>query len=407
MWNLHAQTTFIENWHYGFPSRYEGANSFASAAEAKYTFSFSFYLDCRLWKGAELVYNPEFFQGYGLSHTLGIAGYPNGEAIKSGFPHVHYNTSRLFLRQTIGLGGGTEKMEDAVNQLPADMDVNRLVLTVGKFAPGDFFDDNAYSHDSRTQFMNWALWESGAWDCPSDVVGFTVGGAVEWRTKDGSLRYGIMMEPRETNSPSLDPRVRDAFGQILQYDFRYSLGGGLDGTIRPFVFWNRANMGLYRATGVQPAPPDIAPARAYRSKEGLGVSWDQALTQDLGVFARLSWNDGRSEEIAFSEIDRSAAAGLSLKGSPWGRVDDVVGLAAAINGLTSDHRHYLERGGTGFLVGDGALNYGSEEVLECYYSLRVLKTLWLTPDYQYIEHPGYNRDRGGIPVYGIRAHVAF
>jgi high affinity Mn2+ porin len=254
--------------------------------------------------------------------------------------------------------------------------------------------------------MNWALWESGAWDSPGDVLGFTGAAAVEWHTPGASWRYAAMMEPREANSNSLDPHIGKALGQILECDLRYSLGGQ-SGAARPFLYCNRANMGLYSAADARSSPPDIAATRAYRSKEGLGLSWDQALAAGIGAFARLSWNDGRTEDITFSEIDRSAAAGLSLTGSLWGRREDVLGIAGVANGLSPSHRAYLAEGGTGFLLGDGKLNYGAEEILELYYRCQVAKWLQMGPDVQYIEHPGYNRDRGGFAVYAIRAHAEY
>jgi len=216
-----------------------------------------------------------------------------------------------------------------------------------------------------------------------------------------------VMEPLETNSPSLDPRLRRAFGQILEFDHGTSLGQGRDGVLRPFVYVNHANMGLFTAADAQPGVPDIAATREYRTKEGLGVSWDQALSPDWGVFTRLSWNDGHTEDIAYSEIDRSAAAGVSLKGTSWSRPDDAVGVAGALDGLASEHKKYLERGGIGFVIGDGALSYAPEEIVEAYYSLRLCKWLSLSPDFQYIEHPGYNSARGGVAVYAVRAHLEF
>lgn len=405
-WSLHAQSTFVDQWHYAFPSPYEGPNSFSPAPEEEQTVSVSLYLGRSLWSGAALYYDPELFQGYGLSQVLGIAAFPSGEAIKSGFPHFHYNTSRLYFQQVIGLGGPTEKIDEGADQVGQEVDVDRLVLSVGKFAASDFFDANAYSQDSRTQFLNWALLASGAWDEPGDLLGFTDGAVVEWNTKNAELHYGILMEPTETNSASLDHRLDKAFGQILQYDIRYALPGGLAGTLRPFVYWNRAYMGLFSSADAE-ADPDIATTRAYRSKEGLGLSWDQALGASVGVFARLSWNDGRAEDIAYSDIDRSAAAGVSLSGSGWGRPGDTVGLAGAIDGLSPEHRRYLEEGGVGFVLGDGALDYGPEEIVEGYYSIALFGHVWLSPDWQYVEHPGYNRDRGGLSVYAVRAHVEF
>ncbi len=405
-WTLHTQSTYIDQWHYGFPSPYAGPESFTAASESAATFSVSLFLGRRLWDGAAVYYNPEIFQGYGLSRTLGIAGFPNGEAVKSGFANLHYNTSRLYLQQVVGLGGPREKIDDDQDQVAESVDVDRLVFSVGKFSANDFFDNNAYSHDSRTQFLNWALWESGAWDYPADVVGFTAGAVAEWNTQNGELHYGIFMEPSVANGARLDPHLTQAYGQILQYDIRYALSGDRTGTLRPFVYWNRAHMGLYAAADGENTP-DIATTRTYRSKVGFGLSWDQALNANLGAFSRLSWDDGRTETFAFTEIDRSAAAGLSEKGTPWGRPDDVTGLAAVVNGLAPDHRRYLEEGGESFILGDGALDYGPEEIVEWYYRINLSAHLSLSPDWQYIEHPGYNRDRGGVSVYAVRAHVEF
>lgn len=405
-WSLHAQSTLIYQWHYGFPSPYEGPNSFGADPEGRHTLSVSVFLARNLWEGATLVYTPEGFQGAGLSHTLGLAGYPNGEAIKAGFPNLHYNTSRLYLRQVIGLGGAKEKLDDGPQQTAQEVDVNRITVTVGKVAANDSFDDNAYSHDARSQFCNWALWESGAWDAPGDVLGFTGAVSVEWNTPHTTLRYGLFMEPTVANSAILDSHVRDAHGQMLQYDVRYTAGSLGTGTVRPFVYWNRANMGDYAAAGAM-AAPDIAASRRYRDKWGAGVSWDQAIGADGGVFARISWNDGATEDMAFSEIDRSLALGGSWKGAAWHRKDDTVGLAVVESGLSSPHRQYLERGGIGFLLGDGALDYGAEQIVEAYYACRIVDHLTLGPDWQYFEHPAYNRDRGGFSVYAVRAHAEF
>jgi high affinity Mn2+ porin len=361
-----------------------------------------------LWADTELYYEPEVFQGHGLSDTLGMAGFPNGEAVKAAFPNFHYNTSKLFIRQTFGLGGETEKVEDDQNQVAGSYDVNRIVLTVGKFAASDFFDANAYSHDTRTQFLNWSLWESAAWDYPADVVGYTGGFVAEWNTKDWMLHYGIFMEPTEVNGARLDYHLLDAHGQIIEFDRRYTVGD-LSGVLRPFVFWNQARMGDY-ADAV--ASADISDAlsrsRAYRSKAGFGISWEQQLAKDLGAFVRLSWDDGRTESFAFTEVDRSLAAGLSLNGGPWGRKDDVLGLAGVVNAIAPSHKAYLAAGGTeGLILGDGALNYGPEEILEAYYSWRVVKWLSISPDFQYAVHPGYNRDRGPVPIYALRAHIEY
>ena len=255
-WTLHEQATWIDQANPAFNSDYQGLNSFRSEAESARTFSFSIFLGYRLWTDTEIYYNPEELQGHGLSGTVGIAGFPNGEGGKASFPNFHYNTSRLFIRQTFELGGGTQKAEDDQNQVARDYDVDRITLSVGKFSASDLFDANDYTHDPRTQFMNWALLESAAWDFPADALGYTVGFVAEWNTKDWAIRYGIFMEPTVSNGTMLDPRVQEAHGQILEFDRRYA-AGDLSGTFRPFVYWNQAHMGNY-ADAL--ANPEIADA---------------------------------------------------------------------------------------------------------------------------------------------------
>ena len=407
-WSLHGQATWIDQGHPSFNSPYEGPNSLEGNSENERTFSMSIFMGYRVWAGTEVYLEPEAFQGHGLSNTLGMAGFPNGEAVKAAFPNLHYNTSKVFIRQTFGLGGETEKIEDDQNQVAGVYDVNRITLTVGKFSAGDNFDDNAYSHDTRTQFLNWALWESAAWDYPADVVGYTAGLEADWNTKDWTLRYGVFMEPTEPNGARFDYHVLDAHGQILEFDRRYS-AGDLAGTVRPFVYWNEARMGNYEDALAAPDLGDaLSQSRAYRSKVGLGMSWDQQLAKDLGAFVRLSWDDGRSESFAFTEVDRSAAAGQSLGGDRWGRKADTLGVAGVVNGIVPSHQAYLAAGGTeGLILGDGALNYGPEEILEAYYSWQAVTWLSLSPDFQYAVHPGYNRDRGPVVIYALRAHLAY
>jgi high affinity Mn2+ porin len=407
-WSIHEQATWIDQAHPSFPSPYEGPNSLTADSQAERTFSFSLFLGYRVLPSTELYFEPEVFQGHGLSGTLGVAGFPNGEAVKAAYPNLHYNTSKVFLRQTIGLGGEQEKIEDDQNQVAGSLDVDRIILTVGKFAASDFFDGNAYSHDTRSQFLNWSLWESAAWDYPADVVGYTAGFVAEWNTKHWMLHYGIFMEPTVSNGARLDHHLIHAHGQILQLDRRYAVGE-LTGTLRPFVFWNQARMGSYEEALAGPdITTSLVDSRSYRSKAGFGLSWDQQLKTSLGAFARLSWDDGRTESFAFTEIDRSAALGLAMQGDSWGRKDDTVGLAAVANAIAPSHREYLAEGGPqGLVLGDGALNYGPEEIVEAYYGVRAVKWLTISPDFQYAMHPGYNRDRGPVPIYSIRVHVEY
>jgi high affinity Mn2+ porin len=405
-WTFHAQTTFIEQAHPGFAADYSGPNSLDPSGEEKHTASLTLFMGHTLWAGAALYYDPEMTEGQGLSDTTGIAAFPNGEGTRASSNSPVYDTARLFIRQVINLGGKSSKVEDDQNQIAQSEDDNRLTLTAGKLSATDIFDTNAYSHDPRTQFLNWALVDDGAWDYPADAKGYTGGFAAEWTFATHTLRYGIFMEPQVANELPLDARVDKAYGQVLEWEERYQADGH-PGALRPMVFWNRAHMGLYQAALEESNPPDIALSRAYRSKAGAGLNWEQEVADGVGVFARAGFDDGRTETWAYTEIDRALSGGVSVNGKDWGRSEDGLGIAGIVSGLSGEHRAYLAAGGDGFILGDGRLDYGPEEVVEIYYLWTPLKWLAITPDYQFVEHPGYNRARGPVSVFGLRIHAEY
>jgi high affinity Mn2+ porin len=403
-WSFHAQSTLVEQWHYGFASPYQGANSLDPGYEDAHTLSATVFLGHSLWTGAGLYLDPEMTQGGGLSGTQGIAGFPNGEATHTagGSNAPQFDVARLFLRQAIGLGGGREPVADDQNQVSGSEDTDRLTLTVGKMSATDIFDNNTYSHDPRTQFLNLALGNNGAWDFPADTKGYTSGFAAEWKQGPGTLRYGVFMEPAQANGKDLDPHLATALGQVVEMEERYAAGGH-PGALRALVFWNRADMGSY-SDALRQAHPDITTTRGYRSKTGAGLNWEQELTKGLGVYARASADDGHTETWAFTEIDRTVSTGLSLAGAAWGRSDDTLGLGGVVDGLSDEHRRYLAAGGYGFGIGDGRLNYGTEDIVETYYNWKPVSWLALAFDYQFIAHPAYNRDRGPVHVLATRLH---
>jgi high affinity Mn2+ porin len=405
-WTLHAQTTYILQMHPGFNSPYEGQNSLDPNQESKHTISVTLFLGHTLWPGAALYYDPEMTQGEGLSDTTGIADFPNGEGSRASSVEPQYDTARLFIRQVVDLGGTSSKVDDDQNQVATQEDEDRLTFTAGKLSATDIFDNNSYSHDARSQFLNWALVDDGAWDYPADAKGYTGGFAAEWTLPTRTLRYGIFMEPKVANELPLDDRIDRAFGQVIEWEERYSVAGR-SGALRALAFWNRAHMGLYQAALEESSPPDITISRAYRSKTGAGLNWEQEVADGVGAFARAGFDDGRTETWAYTEIDESVSGGLSIAGKRWGRADDTLGIAGVASGLSGDHRRYLEAGGYGFIVGDGTLNYDPERVLEAYYALRVAKWLTLTADYQFVENPGYNQDRGPVNVFAVRAHAEY
>jgi high affinity Mn2+ porin len=365
------------------------------------------YIGRRLWEGGELYINPELAQGSGLSDTLGLAGFANGEAQKAGFPVPHPNFARAFIRQTIGLGGEQEKVEDGLNTIAGKRDVSRLTFTVGKMSVGDIFDDNTYSHDPRTTFLNWTIWSAGAFDYPADQVGYTWGAVADFNQNNWALRAGYFMVPRVSNVNQFDGHIAERASTIVELENRYQLFSQ-PGKLRLIGFLNRTNSGSYRETLDNPAfDLDIAQTRRTRSKYGYVVNVEQAINDDLGVFGRWSWNDGKNEIMSFTDVDASLSGGAVLKGAGWGRPDDKIGLAGVVNALSNDHRDFIAAGGLGPLIGDGRLNYQTERVIEAFYALNLRKDMALTFDYQFVTNPAYNADRGPVSIFAARFHAEF
>jgi high affinity Mn2+ porin len=406
-YSVFGQGTVVSQGNWKFRSPYEGQNSLLPILNYRTTETATLFLDTRLWRGADFVFDPEVSGGEGLSGTTGLAGFPNGEATRVGVIQPTPYFARAFLRQTFSLDGDTEKVEAAPNQVAGTRDIDRVTLTVGKMSATDQFDDNRYSHDPRTQFLNWSLMYNGAWDYPANVRGYTYGGTIDLNTRFLAFRYGVFAEPSVANGAPIDPHILKANGHILETDYRYEWDDR-PGTLRVWGYLNHAHMGKYReALAEMPVNPDVTLTRAYRIKYGFGLSWDQELERDLGVFVRAGWNDGQSETWAFTEIDQTVAVGLSLKGSAWRRPRDEVGVALVANGLSDAHKDYLAAGGLGFIIGDGALHYGLEEIAEAYYNWEIKKGINLTADFEGVNNPAYNQDRGPVAIFTIRAHFAY
>lgn len=408
-WAVHGQFTYVEQEVGGFSAPYAGPNSL-TPNRAKETTDLTVYLGARLWSGAEGWINAELDQGFGLDDTLGVAGFPSGEAYKVGKKQPYLRMPRLFVRQTIDLAGDRESIEAEANQLGGDRSLDRWVLTVGKFGVGDIFDVNQYAHDPRNDFLNWSAVDAGSFDYAADAWGFTVGAAAEWYQGSWTTRVGIFDLSTVPNSVHLDPGFHE-FQMIAELEKRHSL---LDhpGKLMVTVFDSRGRMGLLNsavdlgaATG---QPVDITPVRQYRSRLGASLNLEQQLMKDLGFFARVGKAAGNVEAYEFTDIDRSVEAGLSLKGTSWGREHDTVGLAEMVNNISADRQRYLNAGGLGILVGDGQLPHpGPEQILETYYSAQLFEHAQLSFDYQWVDHPAYNRDRGPVSIFAVRFHAQF
>jgi high affinity Mn2+ porin len=406
-WEIHGQSTYIGQGYPAFRAPYTGTNSLTPARQAQATWSNSLYLNARLWEGGEVYYNPELLQGFGLNDTVGVAGFPNGEAQKSNFPYPHYNTSRLFVRQTFGFGGEQEELASGQQQLAGKVDVNRLTLQAGKFSVGDVFDGNSYAKDTRRDFLNWSIWAPGAFDYAADRLGLTYGVSAELNQKNWALRGGYFLMGAVSNSNNFDTQVFQRGQYVAELETRYSLFSR-PGKLRTIGWVSSAFSGSYRETLDNPALNlDIALTRTGRLKYGYVFNVEQSVTDDIGLFGRWSWNNGKTEIMSFTDIDASLSLGTSIKGTKWGRPDDVIGLAGAINALSNDHRDFIAAGGLGPLIGDGQLNYRKERILETYYAYALNKQITLTADYQFVTNPAYNADRGPVHIFSGRLHGEF
>jgi high affinity Mn2+ porin len=408
-WAWHVQATNVAQHNSSFASPYTGTNSLISNGRTEETTDVTLYAGLRLWRGAEAWFNPEIDQGFGLSNTVGMAGFPSGEAYKIGANTPYLRLPRAFVRQVIALGGEVTKMDPAPNQLGRSNTANSVTLTVGKYAVTDIFDSNTYAHDPRSDFLNWTIIDAGAVDYAADSWGFTYGAAAEWTQDSWTLRAGFFQL-----SPVPNGKITGVnFSQymlVTELEQRYQWRGHA-GKIKLLGFANRGRMGTYR-DAVQlaqqnGATPDTGLVRRFASRPVFSINLEQELAADLGVFLRASGNDGSKEAYEFTEVNRSVSAGASLKGDRWGRHDDTVGIAAVVNGLSTDARQYFAAGGIGILIGDGQQRYAPEKIIETYYSMRLNPHLSLALDYQHANNPAYNRDRGPLDIFGMRLHAEF
>jgi high affinity Mn2+ porin len=282
----------------------------------------------------------------------------------------------------------------------------RLTITLGKFSVWDIFDDNRYAHDARTQFLSWALVGAGAFDFAADARGWTEGAAVEWENGAWGVRAGAFRVARRANGLFLDPSVTRAFQAISQIDRFYNLGDR-PGAVRLLYGYSQARQSRWRELFARGFETFEKAPDGYRGKHMLALNLEQEVAQGIGAFARLSWNDGRTVNWMFTEMDRAVSAGLSFDGQRWERPGDTFGLAFNIGWISAGRRRYLEAGGIGFITGDGRLNYAPEAVVETYYDVRLAPGLNLAADAQLVVNPAYNADRGPVPVFALRMHAAF
>jgi high affinity Mn2+ porin len=403
---VRAQATYLWQHKPAFPSPYSGPNSLSGARERGYTFSSTLFLGARLGD-TELYFNPEFVQGLPFSELHGLGGFANGENQRGGGTTLHGYRARLFARHTWNLNGEREEQASEQNQVKARYDTERVVLTAGNLSVLDVFDVMDYSHDPRTQFMNWSSLTYGAWDYAADARGYTWGAALEYIHPRWQLRAGRFLVPVESNGIRLDWTFLRRYADAAELELPYHLAGR-KATFRLLGFRNRVTAGGFdEALAAAPGgvAPDITTVRRVQDKRGFGLSTQVEVSENVGAYGRAGWSDGKTETFMFTEIDRSLSGGVLVKGAPWGRPDDKLGVAAYLNGLSRAHRDYLGAGGLAFFLGDGRLNYAPERILEAFYSVGVNKFWAVSLGYQRLQNPGYNRDRGPADVLSLRVHA--
>jgi high affinity Mn2+ porin len=413
-WNFHFQFTGVVQYNAPFKSTYSGQNSFLPPSDHAYSVTSTAYIGRKLWSGASVYFDPEMAGGEGLSSTLGIAGFPNGETFRIGEAAPVVYIARIFLRQHISFDHDHyDTLEDGINQVRERVSRKRLTINFGKFGIADFFDQNIVSHDPRTDFLNWSLMNNGAYDYAANTRGYTGGLILEYYTPGWVLRGGTALMPVYANGPTLNFNWTKSNSETLEIEKDYSLQG-LAGAVRLLFYFNTSKAPAYQTVineylnGTDTALDVIYGTQYGGKKFGMGIGADQQLSQRLNAFFRLGWNDGKTATWAFAEIDNSMSAGIRFYGIGKGRLTDNIGLAFVSNGISSGHREFFNIGGYGFMLGDGKLpNYSRENIAELFYQVKLFQQLYATLDYQFVANPAYNRDRGPVSLLAARVHINF
>ncbi len=412
-----GQANIIFQSHPPFHSPYEGKNSLHGAGEYKTSLLGTIYLGYQphrnLRYNTDFIVNVESAGGRGVSQALGLAGFTNVDVVRNPNLGSTPYLARGVIHQTFGLTDEMTEADRGPNSLATKVPVRRFEVRVGKMSLPDVFDLNSIGSDSHLQFMNWTVDNNGAWDYAADTRGYTLGGVLEYDDRNWTMRYGIFAMPTVANGIDLDWAFSRSRGQNWEFELRHSVIPGRKGTTRILSYVNNAHMGTYREAviayldGADPTPEITNHEHFSAVKYGFTWNNEQEITQYLRVYSRFGWNEGQHESYAYTEVDQTVALGGDYSGAAWHRPVDKVGLTFVSNAIKKDHQNYLALGGLGFILGDGRLNYGRENIEESYYNLHAWKGLFFALDLQHIDNPGYNRDRGPVWVPSVRAHVDF
>jgi hypothetical protein len=410
---LSGQANFITQWHPGFHSPYQGPNSLTPEAQDASSRVLTLFTGVRLSDSTEFLFDVQETGGHGISEALGIAGFTNLDVVRNPLLTKAPYVARLMWHQIIPLSRERVDSERTPFSLFPKLPRRRLEIRFGKLSLVDFFDLNSYGTDNNFQFMNWTVDNNGAYDYAADTRGYTFAAMAEYDDRHWAVRFAEALMPKVANGINLDANVGRAHAENLEVELHGSPVAHREGVLRVLGYVNHANMGSYRVAiqnfrdGTTPTPDITAHPLQTTIKYGFGVNFEQPVNDWMGVFGRWGWNEGQHESYAYTEVDETVQFGVGGSGKRWGRKFDRAGFAFVSNGISRDHQEYLALGGVGFLLGDGALSYGRENILEGYYTAHFWRGIFTSLDLQYVNNPGYNRARGPVVVPSLRLHVEF
>jgi hypothetical protein len=412
-WWISGQANFISQWHPAFHSPYQGPRSLPPQAQDATSRVLTLFTGLRLTNTAELLLDVQETGGHGIGEAVGLAGVTNLDIVRnpdlSKAPYI----ARLMWHQIIPLGHRKIENSRSPFSLFSSLPERRLEIRFGKFSLVDFFDANTYGTDTSFQFMNWTVDNNGAYDYAADTRGFTFAAMLEYHDRRWAVRFAEALMPKVANGIHLDADLSRAHAENIEFELHGTVFRHREGIVRFLTFVNHANMGSYREAvrnflrGLTPRPDITAHPLQTTVKYGFGVNFEQPLNAWMGIFGRWGWNEGRHESFAYTEVDETAEIGVGANGQRWHRKFDRAGIVFVSNGISRDHQEYLMLGGSGFLLGDGRLNYGRENIIETYYTLHAWRGIYPSFGLQHINNPGYNRDRGPVIVPTLRLHVEF
>ena len=410
---LSAQANFIFQTHPPFHALYSGANSLNPNYEKAVSRVMTLYTGVRLNDSTEILLDIEEAGGTALSTGLGLAGDTNLDIVRNPLLSKAPYLGRGMIHKVFALSKDKVENERSFLSLFEELPRRRLELRLGKFSMPDFFDLNSAGSDTHFQFVNWTVDNNGAWDYAADTRGYTVGLTADYEDRNWGFRFSEALMPKVANGIDLVWRPWQVHAENYEYELRHGFIPHKFGALRLLAYTNHANMGIYREAianfekAITPIPDATNHPWHITRKYGFGINLEQSVTHNLTAFGRFGWDNGKTESFAYTEVDQTFEGGMSASGALWHRWHDRAGVAFVTNGIAKDHQIYLADGGYGFLLGDGGLRYGREDIVETYYTAHVWRGIYLAPGLQHIVNPGYNRDRGPVLVPGLRAHLEF